>query len=34
MSFGLSYFFYDIYAMYIVYKENESKETENSIKVR
>lgn len=33
MSFGLSYFFYDIYAMYTVYKENESEEKENSIKV-
>jgi len=33
MSFGLSYFFYDIYAMFVVYKENESKETENSLKV-
>ena len=34
MSFGLSYFFYDIYAMYVVFKENESEETESSFTVR
>jgi len=33
MSFGLSYFFYDIYAMYVVFKENESEETESSFTV-
>jgi len=33
MSFGLSYFFYDIYAMYVVFKENESDQTENSFKI-